>query len=359
MRPVCLIIRDGWGYNENTKGNAVLAAHTPNIDSYKKKYPWTLIEAAGEPVGLPDGYQGSSEVGHLNLGAGRIVVQELKRIDDGLRDGALFKLPKWTGLIENWKKAQSRLHLLGLLQDEGVHAHQEHLFKIMRQARREYPEGQMIVHPFLDGRDTPPRSTLEYLAKLKQVMEEVGGARIGTIMGRYYGMDRSKNWDLTDRAYHCLVLAEGRPTEDAFSAVQNSYENDLTPDGVEMFDEYIPPHVLAGYDGVKDGDCIVHTNFRQDRAIQLTRAFVDPEYPGHLKSRPRVTYLGLTRYYDEFTEYLLGGPGRGRDHGQPSGPGDFPGRPETASPGRNPEIPARDQLFQRQVHRALSRRGSG
>ncbi len=306
MRPLCLIIRDGWGYSETAMGNAVMAARTPNIDQYKKNYPWTLLECAGEPVGLPDGYQGSSEVGHLNIGAGRIVIQELKRIDDGLRTGELFQVDQWENLVAGWKANQSRLHLLGLLQDEGVHAHQEHLFKIMRRARLEYPDGAIILHPFLDGRDTPPRSCLEYLAKAKRVMEEVGGCSIGTIMGRYYGMDRSKNWKLTDIAYHCIAAGEGRRTAAAETAVQESYAKDRTPDGVEMFDEYIPPYVVGDYNGLKDGDCILHTNYRQDRAIQLSMAFVDPDYPGTLKIKPRVTYVGLTRYWDEFTHYMLG-----------------------------------------------------
>jgi 2,3-bisphosphoglycerate-independent phosphoglycerate mutase len=301
-----LIIRDGWGYSENEEGNAVLAAKTPNIDRYKGKYPWTLLDCAGEPVGLPKGYQGSSEVGHLNMGAGRIVTQELKRIDDGLSTGELFEVEKWNNLVTNWKEHQGRLHLFGLLQDEGVHAHQEHLFKIMRRARREYPEGPIIIHPFLDGRDTPPRSCLEYLAKLKQVMEEIGGCTIGTAMGRYYGMDRSKNWELTDIAYHCIVACKGRKSPDAETAVRESYANDKTPDGVEMFDEYIYPYVIGNYDGVRDGDCILHTNYRQDRAIQLSMAFVDPNYPGDLKTKRNVTYIGLTRYWDEFGEYMLG-----------------------------------------------------
>ena len=316
MRPVCVLIRDGWGYNENPLGNAVRAAATPNTDAYKKKYPWTLLDASGEPVGLPDGYQGSSEVGHLNLGAGRMVIQELKRIDDGLRDGTLFKQPKWGSLVDAWKSGAGRLHLMGLLQDEGVHAHQEHLFKIMRRARLENPAGEIIIHPFLDGRDTPPRSCREYLAPLDRVMSEVGNCRIGTVMGRYYAMDRSRNWALTDQAFHGLVLAEGRPTPDPVTAVLASYEQDRTPDHQEMVDEYIPPHIVAGYDGVRDGDCLFHTNFRQDRAIQLTQAFLDPAYPGHLKSRPQVTYLGLTRYYNELTEYLMGAmdEGGGMDH---------------------------------------------
>ena len=316
MRPVCVIIRDGWGYNENPKGNAVHAAQTPNIDRFKEKYPWTLLEAAGEPVGLPHGYQGSSEVGHLNMGAGRIVIQELKRIDDGLRDGSLFDVDKWRGLMTAWKSGGGRLHLLGLLQDEGVHAHQEHLFKIMRRARGENAQGEIMIHPFLDGRDTPPRSCLEFLAKLKRVMDEVGRSRIGTFMGRYYAMDRSRNYNLTDRAYHCLALAEGRAAADVEEAVKASYELDRTPDDMEMFDEYIPPHVLQGYEGFRDGDCVMHTNFRQDRAIQLSQAFVEPNYPGALKRTVAVTYLGLTRYYNEFTEYMLGAmdEGGGMEH---------------------------------------------
>lgn len=306
MRSVCIIVRDGWGYNENPEGNAVMAAYTPNIDSYKRKYPWTILDASGEAVGLPEGYQGSSEVGHLNMGAGRIVIQELKRIDGALGDGSLFEVEKWINLVAQWKKNKSRLHLFGLLQDEGVHAHQEHLFKIMRRARGEHAQGKIVIHPFLDGRDTPPRSCLEYLAKLKIIMEEVGNCTIGTVMGRYYAMDRSKDWRLTDKAYHCIVLAKGRRVNDAETAVKESYVNDKTPDNFDMFDEYIPPCCIGDYDGVHDGDCIMHTNYRQDRAIQLSMAFVkDPNYGGSLKERKDVTYLGFTRYYDEFKEYLL------------------------------------------------------
>jgi len=306
MRPVCIIVRDGWGYNENPEGNAVAAADTPNIDAFKEQYPWCLLDASGEPVGLPDGYQGSSEVGHLNMGAGRIVIQELKRIDDGLATGRLFEVDTWHRLIANWKTNRSRLHLFGLLQDEGVHAHQEHLFKIMRRARREFPEGRIVIHPFLDGRDTPPRSCLEYLATLDRVMAEVGGCSIGTVMGRYYAMDRSRKWTLTDISYACIVSSQGRRSESAKSAVLESYAQDKTPDNYEMFDEYIPPYVIGDYDGVNDGDSVLHTNYRQDRAIQLSMAFVDPSYAGKLTEKPRVVYAGLTRYYDEFPNYMLG-----------------------------------------------------
>lgn len=310
-RPVALIIRDGWGLNPETRGNAVAAAATPNTDAYKRGYPWTVLDCAGEAVGLPEGYQGSSEVGHLNMGAGRIVIQELKRIDDSLRDGTLFEAETWKRLTGNWKRNRSRLHLLGLLQDEGVHAHQEHLFKVMRRARGEYLAGEIVLHPFLDGRDTPPRSCQEYLARLNAVMQDVGGCCIGTVMGRYYGMDRSQNWSLTDTAFHCLALAEGRRADSAETAVRESYAKDRTPDGVEMFDEYVPPYRIGDYEGMKDGDSVFHTNYRQDRAIQLARAFVDPGYPGKLKRRPAVVFAGLTRYYDEFTGYIMGPIGQG------------------------------------------------
>ena len=305
-RPVVLIIRDGWGSSDNVAGNAVAGAATPVTDALKAAYPWTMLECSGEAVGLPEGYQGSSEVGHLNMGAGRVVVQELKRIDDGLSTGELFEGDAWSSLVGNWKTKASCLHLLGLLQDEGVHAHQEHLFKIMRRARAEFPAGRIVLHPFLDGRDTPPRSTREYLAKLLQVMEEVGGCVIGTVMGRYYSMDRSQQWALTDVAFDCLVEAQGRRADSAMVAVEEAYANDHTPEGTEMVDEYILPTCIGDYDGIKDGDCVFHTNYRQDRAIQLTQAFIDADYPGSRARVPEVTYLGFTRYFDEFTQYLMG-----------------------------------------------------
>lgn len=310
-RPVCLIIRDGWGYNEKTEGNAIAEANTCCMDRLKEKYPWTFLDACGEAVGLPHGYQGSSEVGHMNMGAGRIVVQELKRIDDGLSSGELFKAEKWSAMMSNWKNNKSKLHLMGLLQDEGVHAHQEHLFKIMARARSENPEGEIVIHPFLDGRDTPPRSTMEYVATLEKHMKEVGNCVIGTAMGRYYAMDRSRDWKLTSEAYDCIVSAVGIKRASIEEVVQTSYDNDKTPDGEPMVDEYIFPHIIGDYDGVKDGDCVFHTNYRQDRAIQLTLAFIDDNYEGERKERPDVTYMGFTRYFDEFEEYLMGPLGGG------------------------------------------------
>ncbi|MDR1040138.1 MAG: 2,3-bisphosphoglycerate-independent phosphoglycerate mutase [Deltaproteobacteria bacterium] len=311
--PFCLIIRDGWGHREETRGNAVAAAAPPFVNGLlKNKENWTLLDASGEPVGLPDGYQGSSEVGHLNMGAGRIVEQELKRIDDGLKDGTFFQIPNWHVLTSGWKEGKGTLHLMGLLQNEGVHAHQEHLFKIMRRARQEFPEGRMVVHPFLDGRDTPPRSSPEFLTALEKVLDEVGNAGIGVMMGRYYAMDRAKDYDLTDRAFAALVDAKAEPFKgDPIAKVEECWAALKTPDGTEMVDEYIPPVMAEGYGGIRDGDCVLHFNFRQDRAIQLTQAFVEDSYPGKRERRPKVRYLGLTRYYNELADYLLGPLGEG------------------------------------------------
>ena len=304
MKPVALIVRDGWGHRQATEGNAVKAAKTPNVDSYLANYPWVLIHASGEPVGLPDGYQGSSEVGHLNMGAGRIVIQELKRINDAMVDGSFFKAEHFKNLIQNCKTNNSRLHLMGLLQDEGVHAHCDQMFEIMRAARQRGIE-DIIVHIFTDGRDTPPRSALYFISHLNTVIREVGHCRVGTVMGRYYGMDRSKSWDLTTAAFECIVAARGRKAENVEAAIGEAYTNDETPDGVEMFDEYILPCVIGDYDGVRDGDSLLHTNFRQDRAIQLSMAFVEDDYPGSRSRRPDCLFVGLTRYYDRFPESIL------------------------------------------------------
>ena len=305
IRPVVLIVLDGVGHNENPEGNAVLAAHTPNFDLFKAKYPWTLLESSGEAVGLPPGFQGSSEVGHLSMGAGRIITQELQQINDQLTDGKLFVSKTWQKLIENWKSNQSQFHFLGLLQDEGVHAHEDHLFKLMRRARDEYPSGGIVLHPFLDGRDTPPRSTIEYFAHLRREMEDLKRCTIGTFMGRYYGMDRARNWTLTDQAYACIVDRKGIVAEQPEQAIKHSYKNDKTPSGGNMFDEYILPHTISGYSGILDGDSVLHTNFRQDRAIQLSLAFIDKTYLGNRSHIPNVVYAGLTRYYDEFAPFLL------------------------------------------------------
>jgi len=296
---------DGVGFTQRTEGNAVLVARTPNLDHYRQTYPRSILGASGEAVGLPAGFQGSSEVGHLSMGAGRVVTQELKRINDQLESGQIYAGELWQTMLRQWQQNQATFHLLGLLQDEGVHAHYDHLFKFIRQAAAEYPAGRIVVHPFLDGRDTPPRSALEHLAKLEAVLAELPQVSIGTLMGRYYGMDRGQLWKLTDEAYNCIVNGQGRSMQNAATAIQASWEQDQTPAGEAMFDEYIPPYVMAGYPGVKPGDVILHTNYRQDRATQLTRAFVDPDYPGRAQKVTNILYVGMTQYYDGFNNFLL------------------------------------------------------
>jgi len=298
-KKVLLIIRDGWGMAKPDKYNAVANARTPNMDRYLKTYPNSVLEPAGEAVGLLKGYQGSSEVGHLNMGAGRIVIQELKRIMDMIEDGTFFALPALAAALNNCVKNNSALHLMGLVQDEGVHAHQDHMYAIMRQARKMGIK-KVYVHFFADGRDTPPRSALSYLKMMEEVIKEVGIAQVGTIMGRYYAMDRGEKWKLTDATYNAITKAEGAKALSAEAALTGAYAALKNPNGLPIVDEYIPPTIIEGYPGLKDGDSVIHTNFRQDRAIQLTKDFVEDSYPGRRWKKFDITYCGLTRYYDEF-----------------------------------------------------------
>jgi 2,3-bisphosphoglycerate-independent phosphoglycerate mutase len=310
---VILVIRDGWGISEKKEGNAILSAKTPNTDKILKKYPCCMLSASGLDVGLPEGYQGSSEVGHMNIGAGRVVWQELKRIQDSLTDGSFFNNKNFQKLVENWKGGHG-FHLMGLVQDEGVHAHEEHLCKILEYLNKNAKgkDGKVYVHFFADGRDTPPRSALEYLAKLEGKIKKLKiKAEIVTIMGRYYSMDRGKNWKLTDWAYRVMVYPqqaikskEARSVKSTKEAIEISYKEDRTKDGGEMRDEEIFPAVIGNYSGIKKGDSVLHFNYRQDRAEQLTRAFVESSYPGKI-DKIEVLYMGFTRYYDELNNYIM------------------------------------------------------
>ncbi len=299
MNKVVLLIRDGWGVKAQKEHNAVLSANTPNVNKYLAKYPYTLIEASGELVGLPAGYMGSSEVGHLNMGAGRIVVQELKRLKDAFEDGSIYNAAAFKAAIDNCVKKGSALHLMGLVQDEGVHAHQDHLYAIIKHAADKGIK-TVYIHFFADGRDTPPNSALGYLKMLEEKIKEYGLGTVATVTGRYFAMDRNETWQLTSEAYDLIVDAKGRHADTAQKAIEDSYANDKTPDGGAMVDEYIPPTVINGYKGVKDCDSIIFFNFRQDRAIQLTRAFVEDDYTGVRNRRPQIVYCGLTKYYDSF-----------------------------------------------------------
>ncbi|MBU2462025.1 2,3-bisphosphoglycerate-independent phosphoglycerate mutase, partial [bacterium] len=294
---IILIIRDGWGINPDPEYNAVANANIPNMDSFLKKYPSTVLDAAGLTVGLPDGYQGSSEVGHLNIGAGRIVVQELKRINDAIENGSFFENHNLQKAIENVKLNNSSLHLMGLVQDEGVHAHQDHLFSIMEYAQEQNIK-ELYIHFFTDGRDTPPKSALEFLKALNKKIAEYQIGKIVTVMGRYYAMDRGANWKLTTKAYEALTRADGVKVDTPERAIGKAYDNGLT-------DEYITPTIIGNFDGIQENDAVIYFNYRQDRAIQLTKAFIDDDYPGQRWKKLNITYCGFTRYYDTFPFYIL------------------------------------------------------
>ena len=298
-KKVLLIIRDGWGMYRPDKFNAVRNAKTPVMKRLLKQYPNTVLEPAGESVGLPKGYQGSSEVGHLNIGAGRIVIQELKRIKDMIEDGTFFGRPALKAALDNCVAKGSALHLMGLVQDEGVHAHQDHLYSIMREAKKRGIK-KVWVHFFSDCRDTPPRSALAFVKMLDEVVKETGNAAVGTLMGRYYAMDRGEKWSLVDTTYNAITRAEGAKAASAEAALNAAYETLKNPNGQPIVDEYIPPTIIGDYPGMADGDSVIHFNFRQDRAIELTKAFVEDNYPGNRWKKMDVVYCGLTRYYDEF-----------------------------------------------------------
>jgi 2,3-bisphosphoglycerate-independent phosphoglycerate mutase len=317
-KPLVLLIRDGWGIGPDHEGNAVKAANTPNCDRLLAEYPNTVIEASGEAVGVRAGSQGSSEVGHLNMGAGRIVEQEIVRVDKAIADGSLFELPKYAQAVEHCKQTGATFHLMGLVQDQGVHATQEHLFAFLRNlAQAGLEKDQVCVHFFGDGRDTPPRSALRYLESLEKVMDECGLGRVASVMGRFWAMDRAENWQRTEKAFNALVHGEAPFTaSSAREAIEQAYARadeqiEKGEDNPET-DEFIRPTLIVDDSGgplgvIASGDVVLHTNYRQDRAIQLTRAFVDDEFDGFERTggKPDVVYLGLTRYYDEFDRALI------------------------------------------------------
>jgi len=305
MNKVLLIVRDGWGYTEDVDGNAINSANTPFDDLLNEKYIPAILGAHGRSVGLPDGFQGSSEVGHMNMGAGRIVTQEVTRINDLLESHDFFKSKHFENIAKALKSDDVNIHLMGLLQDEGVHAHQQHLFNLLKYYYEKYPNNKVIVHVFSDGRDTPPKSLFGFLRDLQGVLSQNPNASIGTLMGRYYAMDRSKNYDLTSIAYDALCYGKGQIYSDLNAVVEELYNNVKTPDNEPMFDEYIPPLINENYKGVKAGDVLINYNYRQDRAIQISKAFCDSEPPIRNKIDFDINYFGFTQYYDEFENFLV------------------------------------------------------
>ncbi|HIW74619.1 MAG TPA: 2,3-bisphosphoglycerate-independent phosphoglycerate mutase [Firmicutes bacterium] len=295
-KPVTLIIMDGFGMNPETRGNAVKAANTPNLDRLFAENPFTTIGASGMDVGLPDGQMGNSEVGHTNIGAGRVVYQELTRITKAIQDGDFFQNPVLTEAMENAKRPGAALHLLGLLSDGGVHSHNTHLFALLEMAKKRGVEN-VCVHAMLDGRDVPPASGKGYVEELEARLKEIGVGRIATVMGRYYGMDRDTQWGRVEKAYNAMVLREGIQADDPAAAVAKSYET-IDEEGKHITDEFVIPTVIAGGSPVKDGDSVVFFNFRPDRARELTRAFVDPDFTGFDRrgGMLRLTYVCMTEY---------------------------------------------------------------
>jgi len=288
-RPTMLLILDGWGWREEREGNAVALARTPNFDRLRAAHPHALLRTCGASVGLPDGQMGNSEVGHLNIGAGRVVKQELPRINEAIRSGELAERLAATGLAEKLKRTGGTAHVLGLVSPGGVHAHEEHVAVVAGLLTQNGVP--VAVHAFTDGRDTPPASGLRSVEALEAALAR--GARIATVTGRYYAMDRDKRWDRTQRAYEAIVLGRAAEVESAAGAVEASYDEGTT-------DEFVEP-VSTGTARVEDGDTVLFANFRADRARQLTEALIAKDFDGFERERrPDIRFVQMTRYRGDF-----------------------------------------------------------
>ena len=289
-QPLALIILDGFGCREETKGNAIAAARTPHLDRLMASCPHTRIGASGMDVGLPDGQMGNSEVGHTNIGAGRIVYQELTRITKSFDEGEALGNPALTAAMENARRPGQALHLMGLLSDGGVHSHIRHLYGLMEMARR-FAVERVYLHCFMDGRDVPPTSGIEFIAALQQKIKELGLGQIATVSGRYYAMDRDNRWERVKLAYDAIVNGEGNKDPDPVAVMQKSY-------GAGVTDEFIVPTVVTEGAGIKAGDSVIFFNFRPDRARELTRTLVDPDFAGFEREKGffPLTYICMTQY---------------------------------------------------------------
>jgi 2,3-bisphosphoglycerate-independent phosphoglycerate mutase len=295
--PLALVILDGWGHSDVELNNAIAMANTPNWDRWMAEYPHTLIDASGHSVGLPEGQMGNSEVGHLNIGAGRIVRMDISRIDHAIETGDYFENPVLIGAVEHAKRNGTTLHLMGLVSHGGVHSWHEHLFALLRLAHdRELK--RVAIHCFLDGRDTPPQSGDVYVQELVEITKTIGVGRIASVVGRYFAMDRDKRWDRVKRAYDLLARGEGRQAADPVQAIRDSYANGVG-------DEFVEPIVIVS-DGkpvatVGDGDSVIFFNFRADRAREITRAFTDPSFAEFDRGeRPDIDFVCMTQYDASF-----------------------------------------------------------
>lgn len=292
-RPVLLAIMDGWGEREEREGNGVKLANTPNIDKWRATRPWTLLGAAEKSVGLPLGQMGNSEVGHLNLGAGFVVMQDITLIDDSIADGSFFENEAFNDAIEHVKQRGTQLHIIGLLGTGGVHSHMNHEKALLELAKRRGLE-KVYVHAFTDGRDTMPKSGIGYMQDLERSMAALGVGKVATVIGRYYAMDRDRRWERTKLAYDAMVSGVGRSADSAQAAIQRSYDEGVT-------DEFIQPAVVTEQDRpvatVQPGDSIICFNFRADRVRQITKAFVLQDFDGFAREALRdLIYVTMTEY---------------------------------------------------------------
>lgn len=274
-QPTALIILDGFALREETYGNAIAQASKPNFDRYWEQYPHTTLTASGEAVGLPQGQMGNSEVGHLNIGAGRIVYQSLTRVNVAIREGEFERNETFVNAIKHVKQKGSNLHLFGLLSDGGVHSHINHMFALLRLAAKEGIEN-VYLHAFLDGRDVGPQTAKGYIEQTYKVIEETGVGQFATVSGRYYSMDRDKRWDRVEKCYRAMVYGEGPTYKDAYECVEDSYANGI-------YDEFVLPSVIVREDEtpvatINDDDAIIFYNFRPDRAIQIARVFTNDDF---------------------------------------------------------------------------------
>ena len=287
--PTTLIIMDGFGLRHETEGNAVAAAATPRLEQFFQEFAHTELSASGLDVGLPAGQMGNSEVGHTNIGAGRVVFQDLPRISKAIDDGSFFENPAYVRAMDACREHDSSLHLMGLLSDGGVHSHLEHLFALMKMARDRGLE-KVYIHAFLDGRDVSPTSGADFVARTVEKCRELGVGKIATVMGRFYAMDRDKRWDRVEAAYDAMVYGEGAAINPVpVAAVKNAYANGVT-------DEFVEP-VICDPDGtISDHDSVIFFNFRPDRAREITRAFVDPDFNGFTRQYFPVTFVCTTEY---------------------------------------------------------------
>ena len=296
------MILDGYGMRDTCEHNAVCEAKTPIMDQLMSQCPFVRGNASGLAVGLPDGQMGNSEVGHLNMGAGRIVYQELTRITKSIEDGDFFENPEFLAAADTCKKNDSALHLFGLVSDGGVHSHLTHLFGLLEFAKRQRLK-KVYVHCFLDGRDTPPTSGKEFVAELEKKMQQLGVGEVASVMGRYYAMDRDKNWDRVQKAYNVLTKAEGEKAEGACAGIQESYDK-------EVNDEFVVPFYVEK-DGkpvatIQDGDSVIFFNFRPDRAREITRAFCDEGFTGFAREKKLdLTFVCFTDYDETIGNKLI------------------------------------------------------